>query len=439
VVDDELSVRDSLSKWLTEDGHEVQAAADVKEALEKLKPGAWDIILLDIKFPDGDGMELHQNIKGVDPNTSVIIITAYATVDTAVKSLKEGAYDYLTKPVDPDYLSHVVADVVRQRGPLSENLVLTERIQELYEIDQMIGESPTMSKIFDLIKSVAATDTTVLIRGEGGTGKELIARAIHSNSVRRFFPIITINCGMLTAESTESDFFGHERRAAGRSAYPRKGKFEMANGGTIFLDEVGSLSAKAQADLLRIMETKQFTRVGGNRVVKVDFRLICATNRNLELAVKQGRFSEELYYKLSVFSISVPPLRERRSDIPLFCNYFLKKIAGSLSKPVTGFSPDAMERLKTYVWLGNVRELRNAIERAVVVAKDPTIGVDDLPIPATPKRVPEDHSLEAVEKAHVENVLEQMRWNVTRSARMLGIDRVTLYNKMKKYGLRKES
>jgi DNA-binding NtrC family response regulator len=187
------------------------------------------------------------------------------------------------------------------------------------------------------------------------------------------------------------------------------------------------------------METKQFTRVGGNRVVKVDFRLICATNRNLELAVKQGRFSEELYYKLSVFSISVPPLRERRSDIPLFCNYFLKKIAGSLSKPVTGFSPDAMERLKTYVWLGNVRELRNAIERAVVVAKDPTIGVDDLPIPATPKRVPEDHSLEAVEKAHVENVLEQMRWNVTRSARMLGIDRVTLYNKMKKYGLRKES
>lgn len=437
IVDDELSVRDSLTKWFIEDGYKADAAVDANEALKKIKPGVWDIIFLDIKLPGMDGMELQQRIKSIDPGATIIMITAYASVDTAVKSLKEGAYDYVTKPVDPDYLSHLVTNVIKQRRLLSENIQLKERIQELYEIDQIIGESPAMLKVFDMIKTVAPTDTTVMIRGESGTGKELIARAIHSNSARRFFPIITINCGGLTEGLTESEFFGHEKGAFTGALYRRKGKFEMADGGTIFLDEVGNIDAKAQTDLLRVSETKQFTRVGGDEIIKVDFRLICATNRDLELAVKEGKFREDLYYRLNVFSISIPPLRERRTDIPLLCNYYLKKLAESTNKPVTGISPDAMERLKEYGWPGNVRELRNAIERAIVVAKGSAITADDLPIPPTPKAVAEDHSLEAVESAHIRNVLEQMGWNITHSAEMLGIDRATLYNKIKKYGLRK--
>jgi DNA-binding NtrC family response regulator len=437
VVDDELSVRDSLTKWFTEDGYKADAAADATEALKKLKPGIWDIIFLDIKLPGMDGMELQHRIKSIDPNATIIMITAYASVDTAVKSLKEGAYDYVTKPVDPDYLSHLVTNVIKQRRLLSENIQLKEQIQELYEIDQIIGESPAMLKVFDLIKTVAPTDTTVMIKGESGTGKELIARAIHSNSPRRFFPIITVNCGGLTEGLTESEFFGHEKGAFTGALYRRKGKFEMANGGTIFLDEVGNIDAKAQTDLLRVIETKQFTRVGGDEIIKVDFRLICATNRDLELSVKEEKFREDLYYRLNVFSISIPPLRERRSDIPLLCNYFLKKLATSINKSITEFSPEAMEQLEAYHWPGNIREMKNAIERAVVVAKGSSITVDDLPIPPSSKALPEDQSLEAVERAQIKNVLEQMGWNITRSAEILGIDRATLYHKIEKYGLRK--
>jgi transcriptional regulator with PAS, ATPase and Fis domain len=294
-----------------------------------------------------------------------------------------------------------------------------------------------MLKVFELIKTVAPTDTTVMIRGESGTGKELIARAIHSNSPRRFFPIITVNCGGLTEGLTESELFGHEKGAFTGALYRRKGKFEMANGGTVFLDEVGNIDAKAQADLLRVIETKQFARVGGDELMKVDFRLICATNRDLELAVKEGQFREDLYYRLNVFSMSIPPLRERRSDIPLLCDYYLKKLSSSTNRPVTNFSPDSLEQLENYDWPGNVRELKNAVERAIVVAKGSTITVDDLPIPATGGTVPRSQSLESIEMAHIKNVLERNEWNITRSAEVLGIDRATLYHKIKKYELRK--
>ena len=437
VVDDELSVRDSLTKWFKEDGFKVDSAADATEALKKLKPGVFDIIFLDIKLPGMDGMELQRRIKDVDPNATIIMITAYASVDTAVKSLKEGAYDYVTKPVDPDYLSHLVTNVIKQRRLVSENIQLKERIQDLYEIDQIIGESPAMQKVFDMIKAVAPTDTTVMIRGESGTGKELIARAIHSNSPRRFFPIITVNCGGLTEGLTESEFFGHEKGAFTGAMYRRKGKLELADGGTVFLDEVGNIDPKTQTDLLRVIETKQFTRVGGDETIHVDFRLICATNRDLELAVKQGTFREDFYYRLNVFSISIPPLRERRSDIPLLCNYFLKKLASSMNKPITSFSAEAMEHLKAYDWPGNIRELRNAVERAVVVATAPVITAEQLPIPRTSKATAHDQSLDAVEQAHIQNILEQVGWNITRASEVLGIDRTTLYNKIEKYGLRK--
>jgi len=437
VVDDEPSVRNSLTKWFREDGYRAEAAADATQALNKVKPGLWDIVFLDIKLPGLDGMALQQRIKSIDPDATIIMITAYATVDTAVKSLKEGAQDYLTKPVDPDYLSHLVSEVMKQRRVAAAGIHLIDKVQDLYEMDQFIGESPTMSKIFELIERVAPTDSVVMIKGETGTGKELIARAIHSKSPRRFFPIITVSCGGLTEELTQSEFLGHEKGANTGTPHPRMGKFEMAKGGTIFLDEVGNIGPKAQTDLLRVMGTKQFTRVGGDEVIKVDFRLICATNRNLELAVKKGNFREDLYYRLNVFAISVPPLRERRPDIPLLSNYFLKRFGAALNKSVTGFSFEAMKRLEEYHWPGNIREMKNAIERAGVVSKCSTITIADLPIPHTPMTLAKDGSLKEMERAHIKNLLEQMGWNITRTAEVLGIDRATLYKKIEKYGLRK--
>ncbi|UCE19419.1 MAG: sigma-54-dependent Fis family transcriptional regulator [Gemmatimonadota bacterium] len=437
VVDDERSVRDSLRKWFVESGYNADSAADAKEALNKLQKGGWDIVFLDIRLPGMDGMELQKRIKDLSPNTIIIMITAYASVDTAVQSLKEGAYDYITKPVDPNYLIHLVNKIAQQRLLISENIQLKERIQELYEVDQIVGESSSMLKVFELIKAVAPTDTSVMIRGESGTGKELIARAIHSSSPRRFHPIITVNCGGLTEGLLESEFFGHEKGAFTGALYRRKGKFEMGDGGTIFLDEVGNIGVKTQMDLLRVLETKQFTRVGGNEVIQVDFRLICATNRDLELAVKEGDFREDLYYRLNVFSISIPPLRERRGDIPLLAEHFLKRLTSSMSKQIYGFTPESMELLKKYDWPGNVREMKNAIERAIVVGKGNYITVGDLPIPASLKISPEDRSLEALEKAHIFNMLEEMGWNITHAAETLKIDRSTLYSKIEKYGLRK--
>lgn len=438
VVDDEVSIRDSLTQWFKEDGYEVEAAADANQALREFHAGRWDIIFLDIKLPDMDGMQLQQRIKGIDPQATVIMITAYATVDTAVRSLKEGAYDYITKPVDPDYLSHLVADIVKRRSLAPSGGLLEGRVRELYELNGIIGQSATMSRIFDMIETVAASDTAVLIRGESGTGKELIAKAIHSKSFRRFHLFVSVNCGALDEGSARSELFGLEKGAFADASHRRSGKFEIANGGTVFLDEVGSIDAETQKDLLRLIEIGQFTRVGGDKVVHADIRLISATNRDLLLAVEQGKFREDLFYKLNAFTITVPPLRERRFDVPLFCNYFLREFTQSLNKRVTGFTSEAWDLLNKYDWPGNVRELRNAIERAIIVAKRSRITAGDLPIPRVPKALPEDEKLRSVEKAHIENVLERAGWNITRSAQMLGIDRVTLYNKMKKYGLRKK-
>ena len=438
IVDDEQVVRDSLSKWFREDGYKVSAAASAAEALQRLQAQRWDIILLDIKMPGMDGMELQLRIKEIDPTPTIIFITAHATVDTAVKALKEGAFDYVTKPVDPDYLSHLVTNALKQRTLASENVKLKEQITEFCRADEIIGESPQMHKVYEMIQTVAKTDTTVMIRGESGTGKELIARAIHSNSNRRYFPIVAVNCGALPEGILESELFGHERGAFTGAQYKRKGKLELADGGTLFLDEVGNIDAKTQMDLLRAIETKQFTRVGGNEVIKVDFRVICATNKELEKAVSDGTFREDLYYRLNVFTIFIPPLRERKGDIPVLANYFVKKYARTMGKSISSLSPEAMDTLVRYNWPGNVRELENAVERAMVVGKPPAIRPEDLPYQLTEKNhiLPTD-SLAAVEKAHIAVVLEQNRWNISRSAEILQIDRVTLYNKIEKYGLKK--
>ncbi|MDH3892342.1 MAG: sigma-54 dependent transcriptional regulator [candidate division Zixibacteria bacterium] len=437
IVDDEHSVRDSLTKWFKEFGYTVEAASDATKTLQKLRRGRWDIALLDVKLPGMDGIELNRKLKEIDPDLTTIMITAYASVDTAVKSLKDGADDYVTKPIDPDYLVHLVSRIGDRKRLQTENVQLKERIQELYEYDQIIGDSPAIHRVHELVRAVAPTDTTVMIRGESGTGKELIARSIHSASPRRFFPIITINCGGLTPGLTESEFFGHEKGAFTGAVYRRKGKLEMANTGTVFLDEIGNIDAKTQSDLLRVIETKQFTRVGGNEIINVDFRLICATNSNLEHAVEKGEFREDLYYRLNVFSVQVPPLRERRSDIPILANHFLKKLASSMNKAVSGFSEDALTLLTNHDWPGNVRELHNAIERAVVVAEGPKVAGACLPILNGKSDTRQGMSMESVERIHIQKVLDQSAGNVTHAADILQIDRTTLYHKIEKYGLRR--
>jgi DNA-binding NtrC family response regulator len=440
VVDDEASVRDALYKWFREDGYRVDVAADANEALRKLQEASWDIVLLDIRLPGIDGLELQRRIREIDPSLVIIMITAYASVESAVQALKQGAFDYVTKPIDPDDLEHLIRNAVEQKRLRAENIQLRQKIEELSRADEIIGQTPAMKQVFELVRTVAATDSTVLIRGESGTGKELIARAIHSHSRRRYFPIITVNCGAFPETLLESELFGHERGAFTGAQYRRKGKLELADGGTLFLDEIGDIPAKMQADLLRVIETKQFTRVGGNQIIRSDFRLICATNKDLEKEMREGRFREDLYYRINVFTIYLPPLRERREDIPLLARHFMRRFAAAMNKPITEISPEAMEKLMAYDWPGNVRELENAIERAMVVGRPPVIRPEDLPFQIAQRERPtadELESLEDVERSHIEKILLKTDWNITRAASILKIDRVTLYNKIRKYGLRR--
>jgi len=438
VVDDEFSVRDSLYNWFKNEGYRVDTAENGMEALKKLQEGPWDIVLVDIKMPGMDGMELQRHIKKIDNTIILIIITAYATVDTAVEAMKEGAYDYLSKPIDPDKLSILIRNAANQRRLIAENIQLRQKVEELSLQDEIVGESPQIKKILEMIDTVAKTDATVMIRGESGTGKELVAQAIHGKSNRRYFPIISINCGAFPEGLLESELFGHEKGAFTGAQYKRKGKLEMATGGTVFFDEIGNVTIKMQMDLLRVIETKQFTPLGSNKVVNVDFRIITATNSDLEKKVAEKDFREDLYYRLNVFSIQIPPLRERPADIPLIARYFLEKYARSMNKDVTDISPEAMKILIQYNWPGNIRELRNTIERALVVVGDKDqIEPDDLNLLFLSKANLPGDSLEEIEKAHVQRILEQSDWNISRSAETLKIDRVTLYNKIKKYGLQR--
>lgn len=440
IVDDEEIVRQSLLAWFKEDGYEVDTAENADAALRLFEKGKFSLILLDIKMPGMSGMDLLVKLKEYDPDAIIILITAYASVSSAVKALKSGAYDYITKPIDPDELSHIVEKALYQKNLENENVKLKESIDEISKPDNLIGESHQMKEIYSLINTVAQTDTTVLILGESGTGKELVAKAIHLNSKRKYFPLVTVNCGALPESLLESELFGHEKGAFTGAHYRRKGKFEMANGGTIFLDEIGTISNKVQVELLRVIETKQFTRVGGSETISSDFRVIAATNENLEELVKEGKFREDLYYRLNVFTIHIPPLRERIEDIPLLANYFLKKFTTSMNKKISGISDEAMRFMLKYKWPGNVRELENAIERAVVVCRNDKIQLEDLPFKISNNSLyseVEDKSLSEVEKRHISLVLKENNWNILKSAKDLKIDRVTLYNKIKKYGLRK--
>ena len=441
IVDDELSVRDSLLNWFRKDGYDVATAANAVEALKAIDQRAYDIILLDIKMPGMDGMELLSRIRAVSSASSVIMMTAFASVETAVRALKDGAFDYVTKPIDPDELSHLVRRALKERQLEQENSQMRETIAELSSADFIIGESPAMRKVMELIRQVAQTSSTVMIRGESGTGKELVARTIHANSARKYFAIVPINCGALPDSLLESELFGHEKGAFTGAQFRRKGRLEMADGGTLFLDEIGSISSKMQVDLLRVFENNEFMRLGGSKPVKVDFRVICATNEDLEKQVAEGRFRQDLYYRINVFNIPLPPLRERREDIAPLAFHFLKKLTLQTDKRITDISPAAVEKLVAYDWPGNVRELANAIERAMVVGRRPAIQANDLPFSVTAGPgpiVPAGDSLADMEKAHIAAILRRERWNISQSAEILQIDRATLYNKIRKYDLQRE-
>jgi DNA-binding NtrC family response regulator len=435
IVDDESSVRDSLYNWFIEDGYRVECAEDAKIALQILETENFDIVLSDIKMPGMDGLEMLTRIKTIRKETIVIMMTAFATVETAVQALKEGAFDYVTKPFDPDDLSHLIRNASKQISLMEENEILKVKVVSLENVEDLIGESEAMHKVLREIESVAQSAASVIITGESGTGKELVARAIHANSPRKFFPLVSVHCGALSESLLESELFGHEKGAFTGAIYNRKGRFEMADNGTIFLDEIATISSKMQIELLRVLESKSFVRVGGNKEIKSDFRVICATNRDLKTMVENGAFREDLYYRLNVVNIYVPPLRERTEDIPLLTDYFIKKYCSTMNKPAVTIEAAALKRLGEFPFPGNIRELENMIERAIVVGNGKKITLRDLPIGKT-ESGPSFESLGDIEKHHIEQILNKYNWNISVTAKALKVDRVTLYNKIKKYNLK---
>ena len=432
VVDDEQHIRNSLAAWFREEGYDVGVAASGRDALATIAREGTHILLVDIKMPGMDGLELQRKVHELAPDATVIIMTAYASVETAVEALKEGAYDYIVKPFDPEAVSRLVRKAAERYALLAENRALRERIAGASPA-MITSGSPAMAKVIELVEQVAPTDTSVLITGESGTGKELVARLIHAKSNRRFGPFVVENCGALAEGVLESELFGHERGAFTGAVGRHRGKVEMANEGTLFLDEIGDVPPRVQVDLLRVLQERELKRVGGNETIKVDFRLVTATHRDLEAEVASGRFRDDFYFRINVFQIPLPPLRERPGDVPALAEHFLAQFSNQMNRRISGFSPDAMAALVAYPWPGNVRELANAIERAVVLCRGEKIEAGHFPFVAPPGSA--DHSLAVVEEAHIRRVLAACSHNVAQAARELDIDRVTLYNKMKKFGI----
>ena len=438
IVDDELIMRESLAGWLERDGHAVQTAASGEEALEKAKETQFDIFLVDIKMEGISGLDVLRSVRDSDPDADVVMITAYGSIPSAIEAMKDGAYDYMLKPFDPNELGVLIEKIIQHQEQARENIYLKEQYKERTRFESMIGQSRPMQDIFDLIRDVAPMDSTVLITGETGTGKGLAAKAIHTNSSRRDGPFVTVNCGAIPEHLMETELFGHQKGAFTDAKETKKGRLEMAHGGTLFLDEIGEISMRMQIDLLRVLEDRVFYRVGGTQPIEADFRVIAATNRNLEEAIKTGVFREDLFYRLNVISFEMPSLIQRKEDIPLLAEHFLYRFAQETNKLTDKISREAMDEMMLYDWPGNIRELENAIERAVVVGKQREILPEDLPIfchEPTPQK--KAYSLKEVEKAHIQQVLVENQWNIARSAKMLGIDRSTLYSKIKRYDINK--
>ena len=438
IVDDELIMRESLAGWLERDGHEVSAASSGEEAMEVLKDSRFDILLVDIKMEGMSGLDVLKQVKESDPDVDVVMITAYGSITTAIEAMKKGAYDYLLKPFDPDALGVLIEKIIEHQDQARETLFLREQYKDRTRFESMIGQSRPMQEIFDLIQSVAPTGSTILITGETGTGKGLAAKAIHTNSPHSSGPFVIVSCGAIPGHLMESELFGHQKGAFTDAKETKKGRLEMAHGGTLFLDEIGEISMRMQIDLLQVLEDRTFYRVGGTQPLEAYFRVIAATNRNLEDAIKDGIFREDLFYRLNVISFKMPTLRERKEDIPLLTEYFLLRYSQETNKPVDRISREAMDEMMLYEWPGNVRELENAIERAVVVTKGRTILPADLPIFRSEHvTVSKDNALKGIEKAHIIQILNENQWNIAKSSKVLGIDRSTLYSKIKRYKINK--
>lgn len=436
VVDDEQIVRESLYHWFKKSGHAVETAASGFEALEKLAQIPFEILFVDIKMPKMSGLELLEKVKEEYPDTFVIIITAYGSIESAVQAMKMGASDYLLKPFKPDQMSLVLEKITHQRELTDKYRYVKGLLEEKTRFDNIIGHSPPMQAIFELIPEVAQSDSSVLITGETGTGKELVAKAIHAKSLRSHGPFIAINCGAMPESLLESELFGHQKGAFTGADQARKGFLEVVSGGTLFLDEIGEISQKMQVDLLRVLEDKKILRIGDREPTEVNFRLISSTCRDLQKAVAEGRFREDFFYRINVITVEIPPLRKRKEDIPLLISHFLNKYSHETTKQVDHVTPGAMNLLKEYDWPGNVRELENAIERAVVLSKSRSLGAEAFsflrPAPKAPER---PLTLREMEKEYVRETLEEEGWNITRSAKVLGINRVTLHKMIKRYDL----
>jgi DNA-binding NtrC family response regulator len=440
IVDDELVIRESLAGWLKRDGYEVSTVAGGEEALDLLKQKSVDILLLDIQLDGMSGMEVLSRVKEEYPDIDVVMITAFGSVQSAVQAMKSHAFDYLLKPFDPDELGVMIKKLVQHRAQKQENIFLKEEYETRTRFESMIGQSRAMQDIFKLIEDIKDVPSSVLITGETGTGKGLAAKAIHSNSKFRNGPFVSVNCGAIPKHIMESELFGHRKGAFTDAKETRKGRLEMASGGTLFLDEIGEISMRMQIDLLQVLEDRIFYKVGGTQPITADFRVIAATNANLEQAIKDRTFREDLFYRLNVISFAMPPLRERKEDIPLLADHFLKKFTQEVNRGVERISRDAMDELMLYEWPGNVRELSNAIERAVVVCRTRTITPLDLPIGASREEELRTRyvSLDDVEREHILTILNQTGWNISKSSAILGIDRSTLYNKIQRYKLKPE-
>jgi DNA-binding NtrC family response regulator len=455
VVDDEMIVCESCKRILEEEGYDVEAALSGKEAFEKMKENPFDIVITDLKMPGIDGMEVLRTFHKEYPDVFIIMITGFSTVETAVEAMKLGAFDYIPKPFTPDEVTIVVKKALEKKNLMMENIYLRQELQEKYGFHNIVGKSKKMQEIYRIIAKVASTDSTVLIYGQSGTGKELIARAIHFNSPRREKQFVPVDCAVLSENLLESELFGHVRGSFTGAVTTKPGLFEVADGGTVFLDEVGNISLSIQAKLLRVLQEREFTPVGGTKAKKVDIRLIAATNRDLEKMIKEEIFREDLYYRLNIVPISLPSLKERQEDIPILAVHFLKKYAEEMGKVIKGFTPEAMEKLMKYPWPGNVRELENVIERTVVMIEEDMVRVELLflpsqqekenigdHIPLTSEELKEikkqvrEKAVEEIEKAFVLSALERHHWNVTRAAEEVGMLRPNFQALMRKYNLR---
>src|SRR6185295_15697302 len=443
VVDDEVNIRNALVTMLEKKGHSVCGTGSGEEALAHLEKATADLVITDLKMPGIGGMGLLKCLKEKWPDTEVVVMTAYGSIDTAVEAMRCGAYDYLTKPIDRERFPVVVEKALERRSLATENRQLRDRLETRTRFEQMVGESEPMQRVYGLVEMIAGSDVTVLLTGESGTGKELVAKAVHHKSTRSNGPFVTLNCGSLPENLFESELFGYEKGAFTGAMTTKIGRFELADGGTLLLDEVGELSLKSQVDFLRVLETKEFRRLGGTKLVKVDTRIIAATNRNLEEAVKQGEFREDLYYRLNVVPIRLPPLRERGDDIPLLIERFLREFSAQHNREPHEVSREAMRLLRLYAWPGNIRQLRNLMERMVVTVLDKILQAEHLPeeIQASKEDartmvVKLGTSLEDIERDVIRRTLAEVTNHREKAAKLLGISLRTLQYKIKEYGIR---